>query len=204
MVKTPHPSSHQRNGRTWRISSSPPNYARASSPKLSAKRNLVADCGCTSSCSLRRVARPPRSAAPSSVLKHHRLRGRRSLCWGGRPSMTASGEARSRCSERERERARRAFGRRGFAYRPRLAALTLELQAHRPPTVRGVGRPPGKPGDGAPRAPPARLPLEEAASRRARERLRGAHRTEKRARLEDVRPMTREEAGSFFQDETKL
>jgi Winged helix-turn helix len=57
---------------------------------------------------------------------------------------------------------------------------SLELQAHRPPTVRGAGRPPGKPGDGAPRAPPARLPLEEAASRRARQRLRGAHRTEAR------------------------
>src|SRR5215217_2620099 len=33
MVKTPHPSSHQRDGRTWRISPSPPKYARASSLK---------------------------------------------------------------------------------------------------------------------------------------------------------------------------
>ena len=32
MVKTPHPSSHKRDGRTWRISPSPHKYARASSP----------------------------------------------------------------------------------------------------------------------------------------------------------------------------
>jgi transposase len=57
---------------------------------------------------------------------------------------------------------------------------SLELQAHRPPTVRGAGRSPGKPGDGAPRAPPTRLPLEEAASPRARQRLRGAARAEAR------------------------
>ena len=56
---------------------------------------------------------------------------------------------------------------------------SLELQAHRPPTLQGAGRV-CEPGDGAPRAAPPGFPLEEAATRPARQRLRGTHRREAR------------------------
>src|SRR5215217_7253372 len=168
MVKTPHPSSHRRDGLTWRISPSPPTAqelpsgteARKETPTPTADAHHPARFG---------GSLAHRDLPRALLFAHHRLRGRRSLRWGGegglrRPEAARPGGAAGKKSER----ARRAFGRRGFAHRPRLAALALELQAHRPPTVRGACRHPGKPGDGAPRAPPARLPLEEGAPRRAR------------------------------------
>src|SRR5215203_3679384 len=116
---------------------------------------------------------------PGSLLfQDHRLRPPRALRRGGRAEgrLRGSWSARAQTVDREADRrVRRAFGRRGGAHLPRMAALALELQAFGRGTVQGAGHP-GKPGDGSPRAPWPGLPLEEAASGRAREGLRRAQR----------------------------
>jgi putative transposase len=69
--------------------------------------------------------------------------------------------------------------------------------------LEGAGHYYCEPGDASPRSAQAGLPLEERAPRPARKSLPGADREEKRARLEEIQRMT-DEAGSLFQDETKL
>ena len=99
-------------------------------------------------------------------------------------------------------RVRRAFGRRGFAHLPWMAAIALELQALGRGVVQGASHR-GEPGDGAPRAPSPGLLLEEAASDPSRERLRRV----RTAKAHEARrcPFDGGEGGIFLlQDETRL
>src|SRR4051794_13898105 len=114
------------------------------------------------------------------LLAHHRLCGRSSL----RPG-EASGLLRPPKTRPETvawgagKRAYRASGGRWVARLSWLAALALELQAPGRGVVQGASHS-GEPGDHSPRAPSPGLPLEKAAPRPARERLRGAARTKTR------------------------